>query len=63
MLPGEAEVLVVEVDVFVPLRRGVVLGEDGGDGAYGLACGAVDALFGVDVEHGRGVFDFGVVVV
>src|SRR5262249_47047224 len=45
------EELLVDLDVVLPLLRGLVLGEDRLDRAHRLAGAAVDALLGVDVEH------------
>src|SRR5262245_62917655 len=45
------EELLIELDVVLPLIRGLVLGEDRLDRADRLAGAAVDALLGVDVQH------------
>src|SRR5216684_5237696 len=49
------EIVRVDLDVFAPLLRNFVLGEDGVDGARINASAAVDALIGIDEIHGRGV--------
>src|SRR3954452_6255073 len=40
-----------------PFRGDLVFGEDGVDGADGFACGTVDALVGLDVEHPAALVD------
>src|SRR5437660_4337395 len=49
------EVVGVDLDVFAPLLRDLVLGKDGVDRARINARAAVDALIRVDEIHGRGV--------
>src|SRR6266852_6225014 len=49
------EIVRVDLDVFAPLLRNFVLGEDGVDGARINASAAVDALIGIDEIHGRGL--------
>src|SRR5262249_17684358 len=51
------EELLVHLNELLPVRRRLVLGEDGLDGADGLAGAAVDALIGMDVEHGLALVD------
>src|SRR5215470_3497411 len=51
------EELLVHLDELLPVRRRLVLGEDGLDGADGLASAAVDALIRMDVEHGLALVD------
>src|SRR5215467_5176912 len=51
------EELLVHLDVLLPVRRRLVLGEDRLDGADGLASAAVDALIRMDVEHGLALVD------
>jgi len=45
------EVLCVNLDKVLPLRGHVGVGEDGFNRTRGYACAAVDANFGIDVEH------------
>src|SRR3954471_16625139 len=40
-----------------PFRGDLVFGEDGVDGGDGFACGTVDALVGLDVEHPAALVD------
>src|SRR6266849_6257776 len=60
-LPGQStlltilEIVRVDLDVFAPLLRNFVLGEDGVDGARINASAAVDALIRIDEIHGRGL--------
>src|SRR5450830_215659 len=48
---GARKNVLVERDVFLPLRRHVFLWEDGAHRALRLAGAAVDALVGLDVQH------------
>src|SRR4051794_11870506 len=47
----------VDLNEWLPLRRRVVFGEDGGDGADRHARVAVHAFVGLDVEHPRALVD------
>src|SRR6266849_9648798 len=49
------EIVRVDLDVFAPLLRNFVLGEDGVYWARIDASAAVDALIGIDEIHGRGL--------
>jgi hypothetical protein len=54
------EIFRIALGVFFPLFRQIVEGEDGRDGTYWNAGAAVDAFYGIDVEHFFGRELFGV---